>query len=101
VSEITRDEFDRLAGRVTALEAVTERTWAMIGHLDVSVREVHDKLTEHDARFAQIDARFDRVDARLDRIGDKLLNMQSAMLTGVGALETRHDTLLDSRNDDR
>ena len=61
MSEISRDEFDELTARVTALESLGERTWSIIGHLDTSLREMS-------SRFDRMDDRFDSVDRKLDEI---------------------------------
>lgn len=63
---ITREEFDALVTRVNALEAVTERTWSMIGHLDTAVRDVDRRF---DRRFDSLDHKFSE---RLDSVDRSL-----------------------------
>lgn len=65
MSDIDREEFDALVGRVEKLESLNERTWSMIGHLDTSLREVHAKLIDHDGRFDSIDRSLESIIERL------------------------------------
>lgn len=62
---VTREEFETLVSRVAALEAVTERTWSMIGHLDVGLREVSEKVDRVEVRLDEMDRKLDQIIRRL------------------------------------
>lgn len=60
MSDVTRDEFERLAERVGRLETAT-------------------------APRAYLDARFDQVDARFDAVSRQIITLQGAVLNAVTA----------------
>ena len=62
---VTREEFEALTVRVAALENITERTWSMIGHLDVGLREVNEKVDRVEVRLNDMDRKLDQIIGRL------------------------------------
>jgi len=60
MSEVTRDEFDRLVERVVRVERTLGAT------VEIMSSELVGLRTYLDERFAAVDARFDGVDARFD-----------------------------------
>ena len=55
---VSQEDFDALVARVTALEASTERTAAMFGHLVMTNHQMME-------RFDDVEDRFDSVDRQL------------------------------------
>jgi hypothetical protein len=60
MSEVTRDEFDRLVERVVRVERTLGAT------VEIMSSELVGLRTYLDERFAAVDARFDGIDARFD-----------------------------------
>ena len=63
MSEVTRDEFDRLVERVTRVEHTLGAT------VEIVASEVVGLRTYLDERFARVDERFDHQDRMLDALG--------------------------------
>jgi hypothetical protein len=76
MSDVTRDEFDRLVDRVTRIE----RTQGALG--DITASEVVGLRTYLDERFAAVDERFAAVDERFARIELRLGVVEEGM-TGL------------------
>lgn len=62
MSEVTREEFDALVARVTAMD---DRTSAQFGHIFVELHNINAKLRGHDEEFANIDTKLDEIIRRL------------------------------------
>jgi len=66
MTDVTRDEFDKLAERVTRIERSLGAT------IEIVAAEVVGLRTYLDDRFAAVDGRFDAVDAKLDRYTEQV-----------------------------
>jgi hypothetical protein len=93
MSEVTRDEFDRLVERVTRVEQTLGAT------VEIVASEVVGLRTYLDERFAAVDARFDEVDRRFDHHDrrfdhhDRRFDHQDNMLSAFAAeVQVEFDT---------
>ena len=71
MSEVTRDEFDRLVERVVRVERTLGAT------VEIMSSELVGLRTYLDERFAAVDARFDGIDARFDH-QDRMIDALAA-----------------------
>ena len=78
MSEVTRDEFDRLVERVVRVERTLGAT------VEIMSSELVGLRTYLDERFAAVDARFDGIDARFDGI-DARFDHQDRMIDALAA----------------
>lgn len=74
MSDVTRDEFDRLVGRVTRVEHTLGATVELVSSEVVGLRTyLGERFADVDEQFEAIDVRFERVDRRFDH-QDRMLD---------------------------
>lgn len=97
MSDVTRDEFDRLVDRVTRVELTLGATVEIVAAEVVGLRTyLGERFAGVDARFTTVDERFDHQDRMLDALATEVQVEFDSQARKLDALAADHGRKLDA-----